>query len=99
MLQTQARKYCLMKAVLFLVFCQTIYVLHLQNDFCVGMDDDDIISQIPSIYWLKGAKTKCLLVCMVHRLNKDIAAICSSLPSGQTKAIQCSNAAARVAKE
>ena len=70
-----------------------------QADLCEGQDDDDIISQMPGDYWLRGTTTRCLLACMVHRSNKEIAAACSNLPRGQTREMQRSNAAARVAQE
>ncbi len=54
---------------------------------------------MPGDYWLRGTTTLCLLACMVHRSNKEIAAACSNLPRGQTREMQCSNAAARVAQE
>ncbi len=54
---------------------------------------------MPNDYWLRGVQTKCLLACMVHRCNKEIATICSSLPAGQSREMQRSNAAARVAAE
>jgi hypothetical protein len=66
---------------------------------CVSVDDDGFISQLPSDYWLEGAKTRCLLACMVHQSNKEIAANFSSPLSGQSREIQHSNATARVAKE
>ena len=63
------------------------------------MDDDDVISQMPVDYWLRGTNTRCLLACMVHCSNKEIAATCSSLPRWQTREMQHISAVARVAKE
>ena len=66
----------------------------------VGPDNDnDIIDQMPKDYWLKSDSTKFLLACMVHRMNKEIATQCSSLPAGSTREVQQKNAAARVAAE
>ena len=62
------------------------------------MDDDAVIRSIASDFWLKGGK-RCLLACMVHRTNKEIATKCSSLPASVTREVQRSNAAARVAAE
>ena len=70
-----------------------------QIELCEGLSDDDIISQMPGDYWLRRANTRCLLACIVHRSNKEIAAVCSNLPRGQTREQQRSNAAARVAQE
>ncbi len=55
--------------------------------------------QMPKDYWLRGGPTKCLLACMVHRCNKEIATVCSSLPAGPSREVQRNNAAARVAAE
>jgi argininosuccinate lyase len=63
----------------------------MQNDLCEDVDDKDVISQMPGDYWLRGTNTRCLLACMVHRTNKEIAATCASP--------QRINAAARVTKE
>ena len=66
----------------------------------VGPDNDnDVMTQMPKDYWLKGENTKFLLACMVHRTNKEIATQCSSLPAGSTREVQRNNAAARVAAE
>jgi hypothetical protein len=71
----------------------------MQNALCEDVDDEDVISQMPDDYWLRGTNTRCLLACMVHRTNKEIAATCASLPRGQTRETQRINAAARVTKE
>ena len=66
----------------------------------IGINGDDLVmSQMPKDYWLKGAKTKHLLACMVHRRNKEIASQCLSLTAGQSSEIQRSNATTRVATE
>ena len=63
------------------------------------MDDDEVIPSIPSDYLLKGGKTRCLLACMVHRTNKEIASSVASLNLGQSREIQCNNARARIIAE
>lgn len=63
------------------------------------MDDDEVIPSIPSDFWLKGCKTRCLLACMVHRTNKEIASSVASLNPGQSREIQRNNATARIVAE
>ena len=63
------------------------------------MDDDEVISSIPSDFWLKGCKTRCLLACMVHRTSKEIATSVASLNPGQSREIQHNNATARIVAE
>ena len=63
------------------------------------MDDDEVIPSIPSDFWLKGCKTRCLLACMVHRTNKEIASSVASLNPAQSREIQCNNATARITAE
>ncbi len=62
-------------------------------------EDESVMREMPKEYWLKGAKSKHLLACMVHRCNKEIAAECARLPSVQTREDQRRAAAARVANE
>lgn len=62
-------------------------------------EDESVMREMPKEYWLKGAKSKHLLACMVHRCNKEIAAECARLPSVQTREDQRRSAAARVANE
>ncbi|KAL3801992.1 hypothetical protein HJC23_010336 [Cyclotella cryptica] len=66
---------------------------------CEGLSDEEIVQHVPEDYWLKGANTRCLLVVMVHRLNKEVVTICSTLNPGQTRENQRRNAAARVQTE
>jgi hypothetical protein len=61
--------------------------------------DDLVMSQMPKDYWLKGAKTKHHLACIVHQRNKEIPSQCLWLPAGQSRVIQKSNAATRIATE
>ena len=63
------------------------------------MDDEDIACEIPSDYWFKDAKTRCLLTCMVQQSNEEIATQCSSVTPGQCRENQHNYAMARVAKE
>ncbi len=63
------------------------------------MDDDEVIPSIPSDFWLKGCKTRCLLACMVHRTNKEIASIVAALTPGHSREIQCNNAVTRIVAE
>ena len=60
------------------------------------MVDDEVITSIP---WLKRGKTRCLLACMVHRTNKEIASSVASLNPGQSREIQRNNATARIVAE
>ncbi len=62
-------------------------------------EDESMMREMPKEYWLKGAKSKHLLACMVHRCNKEIATECARLPSVQTREDQRRAAAARVANE
>ena len=63
------------------------------------MDDDEVIPSIPSDFWLKGCKTRCLLACMVHRTSKEIASSVASLNPVQSREIQRNNATARIVAE
>ena len=63
------------------------------------MEDEAVLLTIPSDYWLKGAKTRCLLACMVHCSSKEISVQVTTLPPGQSRELQRQNAAARVANE
>ena len=62
-------------------------------------EDESVMREMPKDYWLKGAKAKHLLACMVHHCNKGIAAECARLPSVQTREDQRRAMAARVANE
>ncbi len=62
-------------------------------------EDESVMREMPKDYWLKGAKAKHLLACMIHRCNKEIAAECARLPSVQTREDQRRAATARVANE
>jgi len=63
------------------------------------VDNDEVIPSIPSDFWLKGCKTRCLLACMVHRTSKEIASSVASLNPGQSREIQRNNATARIVAE
>jgi hypothetical protein len=83
-----------------------LFTVHMFNSSCfnekleVAADEDEsVMREMPKEYWLKGAKSKHLLACMVHRCNKEIAAECARLPSAQTREDQRRAAAARVANE
>ena len=52
------------------------------------VNNNEVITSIPSDFWLKGSKTRCLLACMVHRTNKEIASSVASLNPGQSREIQ-----------
>ena len=62
-------------------------------------EDESVLREMPKEYWLKGAKSKHLLACMVHCCNKEIAAEYARLPSVQTSEDQRRSAAGRVANE
>lgn len=44
----------------------------------VDVVDHEVMRAIPSDYWLKAGKTRCLLACMVHQTNKEIGSNCST---------------------
>ena len=62
-------------------------------------DDEVVLPSIPPDYWLKDGKTRCLLACMVHHSSKEISVQVTTLPPGQSREVQCNNAAVRVANE
>ena len=70
-----------------------------QEEKYIGYENEDIIPFIPNDYWLRGTKTRCLLACMVHRMNKEVATNVSSLRPGQTREEQHENAAERIVME
>ena len=63
------------------------------------MEDEVVLLITPPDYWLKGGKTRCLLACMVHCSSKEISVQVTTLPPGQSREVQCNNAAGRVANE
>ena len=63
------------------------------------MDDSELTAIIPDDYWLKSPNTRCLLAAMVHRMNKEVATLCSSLPPGKNRASQRKDAEERLATE
>ena len=63
------------------------------------VDDHEVIPSIPSDFWLKGCKTRCVLAYMVYRTNKEIASIVAALTPGHSKEIQRNNVVARIVEE
>ena len=61
--------------------------------------DMEVQDNIPSDYWLKSTKLIFLLGCMVHLRSKEVAVVCSDLPSGDTRDTQRANARVRLASE
>ena len=57
--------------------------------------DDAVIPSIPSDFWLKGGKTRCLLACVFDKTNKEIGSNVAALSPGQSREMQRNNAAAR----
>ncbi len=63
--------------------CNNCFAYPSHGKLSVGADDEEqLMMQMPKDYWYRDGPTKCLLVCIVHRCNKENATVCSSLPAG-----------------